>query len=456
MSSLTAKIARGTFFLSFRGALSRCISFVTVIVVTHGLSLFEYGVVTLVLSVTGPVNSLSGLGMDELIVADTAKSLGERRRGYAKKLLLSFFRVRFLIIAALAAIGWLFRQPLENRYGPAISEYFLLLALLIFAQYLRNAFNLIFQIHQKFGSLSLLGIVEVAARFAAVIIFWQLSALTVHTVLLSYVIATAVSILIAVPQVIRTLAYFREAPREPGGVIWPILTRHGKWQMGLDIASSMISNVKYWLIKIFLSTEAVAVFSVAQSMYSAVASLLPLKSVMFPIIAEHSGDIPTMRQLVQRSTKYSLIFYFGLLIFSVLIAPPFIIIFFPKYLIGILIFQLMALRLPLNAFSISQAPLLIVLKEQRYLFFLSLVNTASMLLFLPLLMSTLGLPGVVIEWLITVLIVIVLREIFLRRKHQLASVSLKSFFTVDKYDKMVVRRLLSKLGLPGRLLSRRD
>lgn len=456
MSFLTAKIARGTFFLSFRGALSRVISFVTVIVVTHGLSLFEYGVVTLVLSVTGPVNSISGLGMDELIIADTAKSLGDGRRGYAKKLLLSFFRVRFLIIAALVAIGWLFRKPFESRYGPAIGEYFFLLALLILAQYLRNAFSLVFQIHQKFGALSLLGIVEVAARFVAVVVFWRFSALTVHTALLSYVIAAVVPVLIAVPQVIRTLAYFREAPREPGGVIWPILTRHGKWQMGLDIASSMISNVKYWLIKIFLSTEAVAVFSVAQSMYSAVASLLPLKSVMFPIIAEHSGDIPVMRALVQRSTKYSLIFYFGLLIFSVLIAPPFIAIFFPKYLIGILIFQLMALRLPMNAFSISQAPLLIVLKEQRYVFFLSLVNAASMLLFLPLLMATLGLPGVVIEWLITVLIVIALREIFLRRKYQLASVSLRSFFTVDKYDKMIVRRLLSKLGLSDRFLSRPD
>ncbi|MEK7516089.1 MAG: hypothetical protein AAB562_00670, partial [Patescibacteria group bacterium] len=125
------------------------------------MSLFEYGVVTLVLSVTGPVNSLSGLGMDELIVADTAKSLGEGRRGYAKKLLLSFFRVRFLIIAALIAVGWLFHKPLESRYGPAISEYFFLLALLILAQYLRNAFSLVLQIHQKFGVLSALGIVEV-------------------------------------------------------------------------------------------------------------------------------------------------------------------------------------------------------------------------------------------------------------------------------------------------------
>ncbi|MEK7516323.1 MAG: oligosaccharide flippase family protein, partial [Patescibacteria group bacterium] len=311
----------------------------------------------------------------------------------------------------------------------------------------RNVFSLVFQIHQKFGVLSALGIVEVAARFAAVVVFWRFSALTIQTALLSYAIAAVVPILVAVPWIMKTLAYFRQAPPEPGGVMWPILARHGKWQMGLDIASSMISNVKYWLIKIFLSTEAVAVFSVAQSMYSAVASLLPLKSVMFPIIAEHSGDIPVMRALVQRSTKYSLVFYFGLLIFSVLIAPPFIAIFFPKYLIGIFIFQLMALRLPLNAFSISQAPLLVVLKEQRYLFFLSLVNAASMLLFLPLLMATFGLPGVVIEWLITVLIVIVLREIFLRRKHQLASVSIKSFFTIDQYDHMLVRRIIEKLRL---------
>lgn len=447
MKSLTAKIARGTFFLSLGSTVSRFISFGTVIIATRGLSLFEYGVVTLVLAVTGPVNSISGLGMDELIVADTAKSLGEGKTGYAKRLLLSFFKIRLLIVALLILAGWFFRLSLEDRYGPAIHEYFFLVVILILAQYLRNSFNLILQTHQKFVPISVVSILEVLVRFLAILFFWQFSALNIKSALISYVLAAAIPSFIVLPSVIKALYYFKNAPKEPQGVIWPILVRHGKWQMALDISSSVISNIKYWLIKIFLSTEAVAVFSVAQSMYSAVASLLPLKSVMFPIIAEKSNEPKVMRALVARSTKYSLILYLGLLLVSWFIAPIFIAVFFPKYVIGIFIFQLMAIRLPLNAFSISQAPLLTVLKEQRYVFFLALVNATSMLILLPLLMTKFGLVGAVLEWLITVLLIITLREIYLRRKYHISSIDLRSFFTIDQYDKMIFRRILHRFKL---------
>ena len=447
MTSLTTKIARGTFFLSLGNFVSRLISFITVIIATRGLSLFEYGVVMLVLSVTGPVNSISGLGMDELIVADTAKSLGEGRAGGAKRLLLSFFKIKLLIVSFLILIGWFFRVALEARYGSAIHEYFFLIVFLVLAQYLRNSFNIVFQIHQKFAELSLLSVLDVLVRFTAIVLFWQFSILNIRTAIASYVLSALIPALICLPWIFKIVTQFYRVPQEKEGVFWPILARHGKWQMALDISSSVISNIKYWLIKIFLSTEAVAVFSVAQSMYSAVASLLPLKSVMFPIIAERSNEPGVMRSLVQRSTKYSLAFYLGLLAVAWFIAPPFIKVFFPKYLIGIFIFQLMALRLPLNAFSISQAPLLTVLKEQRYVFFLALVNAASVIILMPLLMLKWGLIGAAIEGLVTVIIIISLREIYLRRKHHLSSISLRSFFVVDKYDKMILRKIREKFHI---------
>lgn len=449
MSSLTAKIARGTLYLSLSSSAARLLSFLTVIFVTRGLTLFEYGVVTLVLSVTGPVNSISGLGMDELIVADVGKSLGEGNRSYAKKLLLSFFKIRFFIIIFLGFLGWFFRIPLEARYGPAITQYFLLVFILVLAQFFKNAFNLIFQIHQKFGQLSTTGVAEVVVRFTAVIVLWKIGALNVGTVLLSYILAAAIPILIFIPSIVRTIYYFKNADVEnyPNGVILPLLARHGKWQLFLDVAGNAISSVRYWLIKIFLSTEAVAIFGVAQSMYSAVASLLPLKSVIFPIIASKSNEPPVMKKLLTRSTKYSLLLYAGLTAASVFIAPFFISAFFPKYLAGIFIFQLMSLRLIFNAFSISQAPLLIVLKEQRYVFLLSVVNAISVLIFSPIFMVTLGLPGAVLEGLLTVFIIILMREIFLRRKYGFASVSLNTFFTVDEYDKMILKRLWQRLRL---------
>ncbi len=401
----------------------------------------------MVLSVTGPINSISGLGMDELIVADTAKNLGEKRFGYAKKLLLSFFKIRIIIISLLILAGWFFRTALEGRYGPAIHEYFFLVVFLVLAQYLRNSFNLVFQIHQKFTELSLLSVLEVLVRFIAIVIFWQFSILNIRTALLSYVFSAIIPAIIAIPWIIKISFYFYRLPQETAGILWPILSRHGKWQMALDVASSIIANIRYWFIKIFLNTEAVAVFSVAQSMYSAVASLLPMKAVIFPIIAEKSSDLNATRQLVARSTKYSLVFYSVLLFVSLFIAPTFINIFFPKYVVAIFIFQIMALRLPLNAFSVAQAPLLTVFKEQKYVFFLAIVNAVSVIILSPLLMIRFGLVGAVVEGLITVSLIILMREIYLRKKYGLSSINLKSFFIIDQYDKMILRKIMEKFHI---------
>lgn len=447
MSSVAGKVARGTLFLSVASALSRLIAFFTVILVTRGLSLYDYGVVTLLVSVTGPINSISGLGLDELMLTTVSESLGAGRLAYAKKLLRSFFAVRFLIIAGLCLIGWFFRGALEARYGAAISTYFFLVMILAFVQFARNAFTMIFQIHQQFGALSLFSSSEGFVRLLTVIACWYYGVLNVETILLSYVIAAALPLVAALPTLFKTLARYRGTPTFAGGVLWPILVRHGKWQMALDIATSFISNVRYWLIHLLLSTEAVALYSVAQSMFSAVASLLPMKSVMTPMIAERSNDRPLMTQLVQRSTKYALLAYVVLMAVSMGIAPFFISMFFPKYVAAIFIFQLMSLRLPFNAFSISQAPLFIILKEQRHLFVLAFVNGLSVLILSPILITLWGLPGSVLEWLVTAALIMLLREHYLRRHYGIASLTWKSLIRVDAYDKLILQAIARKIGL---------
>lgn len=85
MQSLARTIFSGTAYIALSNSLGRVASFITIIIVTGALSLYEYGIITLALAITGPAFALMGLGLDQLIEADVARYLGEGKKANAKK-----------------------------------------------------------------------------------------------------------------------------------------------------------------------------------------------------------------------------------------------------------------------------------------------------------------------------------------------------------------------------------
>lgn len=445
MPSIRSTIARGTTLLTIGSALSRLVSLLTVIIITRVLSLYDYGIVALALAAAGPVFSITSLGMDELLVSDVARELGEGRTRRARAILRSFVRLRFILLAALLICGWFLRGALVLRYGPAFTTYFWILAAYVAIQGVRSVLQIIFQITKRFGVVAAANTGELAAKLAVVLFFTYSGGLDVKTVLAAYAIAAGVVTAACIPVTVRALAPFRNIPTEPGIILLPILFRHGKWQALQSVASDLISSIRYFLIHSILSTEAVAIFSVAQSMYSTAASVFPFKFVLFPILAGVARQEERARRLITRATKYSLLAYVVLMVGVWILARPVIGILFPKYLVGVPILMLMALRLPLNAFSIAQAPLFTILRDQRVLCILAAISGFSMLILMPPLMWRFSLVGAVVEGLITVSLVIVLREIHLRRRHHLKSVTLRTLFRIDALDRELISQFRSAI-----------
>ncbi|OGL77801.1 hypothetical protein A3F28_01395 [Candidatus Uhrbacteria bacterium RIFCSPHIGHO2_12_FULL_57_11] len=452
MSSIRSTIAKGTTLLTAGNVLSRFISLATVIVVTRGLSLRDYGLVALALAAAGPVFSITSLGMDEMVVSDTARAIGEGRPGRARAILRSFMALRFFLLAVLLAAGWILRGYLTARYGSAFSTYFWILALYLIIQEIRTLFQIIFQVGKRFAAVAAGNAGELLVKLASVLVFAAIGGLSVENILASHTIAAGVVLMASIPAFLNSVSPIRSVRAETGAVLIPILRSHGKWQAAQSVLSDAISSARYFLINTILSTESVAVFSVAQSMYSAAASFFPLKFVLFPILAGVARQEERARQLVARATKYSLLFYTSLMILVWVAAGPIIGLLFPKYLVGIPILMLMALRLPLNSFSIAQAPVLTVFREQRAQMLFTAASGVSMLVLLPPLMRRFSLVGTVVEGLITVSLVIVIREIYLRHKHHLSSVTTQTLFRIDALDRALLNEIRSGIV---RLLSRR-
>lgn len=443
MRPILKTIFMGTSVLSASNVIARFVSFFVVVLITHALSLYEYGVVTLVLAISGPALSIVNLGFDELVIADVARYRSEGNFGSAKRLLFSYYRMQAVILFLLLIAGFFGRQFLIGRYGPELQAEGIALVLYIIVQVARTSGVTILNTHKKFFGIAFLASLEPIVRLGIVGTLVFLQKLTPATTIYTYVGASALIVIVALPSLFSVYRMYRDVKISSEALLWNTILRHGKWQGAMTILSSFVGNIKVYLIKFFLSTEAVSIYAVAQSMYGAISSLIPLKTVMSPLLAERVTDIARLRLFVAKASKYTFLAYLVLMGLVVIAAPFMIHMFFPKYTASILIFELMALRYPLNTFSVIHPPILFAFREQRFLTLSSLVGACTLIIGSITLIPLWGLPGAVIESLITVVISHLFREFRLRKKYVISTFVARSLFVYDDDD----RRLLAEIVL---------
>lgn len=444
------KIITNVVSLSGSNFIARFLSFFSVLLIVRGLSLYEYGILTLAMSVTGPVAAFAGFGLDSVFTADTARYIGEKNYARARKLISEFIKNKIIITLAILICGWFLRGMLEKQYGTIISTYFIWLAVWVLVQTLRAIADLLAQIYERFVVLSVTNVLETVVKLIVVLIFWKTIGLTVISVLWVYIISKFVSFLIAAaPIYISQRALAKLAPKsEEKSVMWDIMKRHGKWEMARNILSNITSNLKPWLIKIILNTESVAIYSFATTIFSVISQLLPIKSVIFPIIIKRINDKNFSSLLAQKVGKYSVLFYILVIIVFFITGDYAVALFFPKYILSVILIKLMLFNLLITAISASQSVILYGLRKQKILLFFSdFVIVISRLILLPLLILWFGLPGTAAEMIVAPLLVVIFFEYYLRSKMKIITWRWKDLFVFDQYDKWFFEKILVKAGL---------
>lgn len=456
MSTLK-QIVSNTSILAISNIIARAASFVSVIIMTTNLSLFEYGILTLALALSGPILTLCNLGFDELITADVARYLGEKKYDYAKKLLISYFSFQWLMLPIIGFGVYLLRPFLQEQYGELLYNHVYVLLYYVALQLARTGINTFLNIHSGFLGIAKAQVAEPIIRCLFLFGLIGINHVTVEYVLWSYVIGSMASIMVALPAVYRTILPYLSYATTKRNMLWLVIRSHGKWQGVIQVITSAINSLRYHFINVIISTEAVALYSVAQSMYSVLTSLLPIKTVIAPLIAHRIADKANMRSFIEKASKYTLATYILAMTGALIAAPLVIAFFFPKYVAAIILFEIMVLRLPLNMFSVIQVPLMVANKEQKFMSMVATVNLCLMAIFTPLFLYTFGIMGTILEWLVTAIIIVILREKHLRRKYRIKTFSWKAFLSFDATDVQVLRELwaitkkiLAKLGLRSR------
>lgn len=443
MNPLGKTIFGGTAALSASTVATRITSFLSVLLITRSLSLFDYGALTLALSVAGPLAFLSGLGVETAVSADIARAVGVGELGAAKKLYRSFARQKLGATVFIIAAAWFLREPLALRFGEAVGDYFFWIGLWAAANAAASLVTLLLASHARFPIVSLADTTEGLVRLGILGVLFLASAITPFAIIAAGILAKAFGAIVALPTARRLIAPWRGVS-ETGTSFWGMLRAHGKWSTVSQGVIPQIDNlVRPWTVSFFFGPAGVALISIPSNIFAALSILFPIHKVIAPIIAQRINDPQGAARIAQKAAKLNVWVSVALALIASALIAPFIRVFFPQYEASIVLFWILIPRLPLLALGSAQDPFFQAFRAQRDLVRYQLVELCSDVTLLPLLLRVTGLPGIFLERFLAIAAFTALRESYLRRRHGIATILPREFVRFTAEDRVLVREVFN-------------
>ena len=452
MSSTENNIASNLLALGSSNVIQRLFSLGSFLLLVRFLSLQEYGALNLLLSLAAPAFAIASLGLHGIVSTEVALARGREQFGRLRSIITEYFYLNLglYILFALAvlllrdyfiAAGWI-----SSVYEPYIG---LMLVYVFFHVFLAFGVMLL----RSFERFTLVAIVESSETILRFLSFAGLYVVAEYTLVNVVVIYAAAKIgamfmfSYAARSLLRTI---REHAKAESGILFKTMRSYAKWSIAKSILAQFTESIRLWLIKLFISTEAVAIFSVASKAMSFITKVFPLSSVISPLIQRRIDDREAVQLIIKKSRKYYLIFYTASVITVFLFMRSVLEVIAPEYTGHMLVFYLLSLQLIVQAFGIGQSPLLFGHKRQRFLFLLFVVSFIVSNTLNVFFLYFFALPGLAIAVVVNSIVTITLSEYYIRSRFDYHLLSPKDYLRYDYYDQLIVGKIrgLVKKVLP--------
>lgn len=449
-------ITRGVTWNTLAIVGTKSITFATLFIILSRLSLFEYGLTELVLASISVVSLLTLPALIPVAIADIGVEISNRNYARVKGLFLSFSKLHMLLalVACVFASGAAYFGFMV--FGTDSVKIFMLAIALVFLGSLRNIYTALMQAHLAFRAQSVFTVLEEVAKLAALLVFvWQLSWGAYG--LIAAIVLSKVAVLTLYAPHMRTLyrRWGSVAPEKRS--MLSFITPHARWSVLNNGAGSLVQNVRPWLIKTFLGTEAVALFAVAWGLVLQVMSFVPLSTVISPILPQSMGEPHNFKMLLEKGIRYQLIGNVLAGIGAAAVFPVIVYVLFPAYIPSIPLFWWLLVLLVPIAFDSFFASAFLALKAQKNMFIATTLKLVLTLVLLPLgaLVGSFfgqGLYGLAAGFMLVQVFYVA------ERYRQLAHLVLgfkiapRDFVTFDEYDVVVLNEIRRKWSFLRRYL----
>lgn len=431
--AFSQQYVRGEAYYGSWGLLAKGIGFANTFLTLSALSLYQYGVFQLVLSLYGAASYFTTIG-DGVVNNDITHFIREGKEGKAKKLFYEYNSLRLAASIILFAVFFFGATLFAERYTLGFVAEVRTVSFLFLTEVFFNATESLLAARLKFAVVASRPAITKAAQLLALLYFFFASSIGLEEMFLSMIIGSVVSTLTMVPAFIRLHERWVRTPFAKERILPSIFATYGQWDLYRQFFGQITIRIQPWLIKIFVSTEAVAIFSVATAFIAAI------KDVGFPVntlktlVPLYLSDPEKRQQIFVTSLRYMLVFSLLVSLGAFLTVPFIINTFLHQYTPALPFFYVMLGGIPLFAIGIITGTFIIALRRQKYLFFQgvtsSLLTLFSYIVFLP----HYGLWALAVSQVVVLLAMILVTYFYMLKVQPGVSFKLRQLVAFEKGD----------------------
>ncbi len=394
-SGFARAFLRGEISYGFWGIVGTVVGLGNTFLTITSLTIYQYGVFQLLLSSYAFLAVLIGLG-GETIRNDLLRFVSTGREAEAKKLFHENGIFRMVIGVLLWAFVFFNADFLSFRFGPEFIFHIKLISFLFLHDAMLFALRLSLDARKRFHEIASRASIAKIVQLGMLSYFFFFQVLGLKELLMSLVTSYFVALGFLIVPFIRSYAPWRYVHAVSGGFLYDALKSYGKWELVLPAATKFSNVAQTWLTKLFIGTEAVAIFSIAQTVVGTLAGTFPVKTLS-TLVPLEIADKAKIQRIFNQGLKYLLVYSLAISSVAALSVPFLIQWLFPNYVVSLPYFFILLLTVPLSAFSVMASIFLVVFRRQKFLFFQKIFK---MLIGIPLyivLLPLLGLWGLAIH-----------------------------------------------------------
>lgn len=420
-------------------------------IILHFLEVYEYGLYQLILVVIAAAESLVIGFLDDLVLTDLSRYLGRQEKSLAKRIFNEYAFMRIFLAVLGTAVLILGAEVVSHYYRQDIALFLRIASLALIFRVGLSVMNLFFNGSLYFSAFGASVFGEII-KFGVILGLWQWYGLGISQIIIAYVVGHAAAFIFSGFHFwswYRNIFKGIKAAQE--SLVKAMIRLYGPW-MGLRyVLSRVTNNLRPWVMRIFVSTEAVGLFSFAQSLFAVIARLMPL-GMLGNLMPRELDNKPRLKYIFGTMVKYSVFLSLAGAVVSLTAVPLLVGLIFPKYLPAMPLFRIMTAIIFLYGFYKVFRMTLVVFKEQKVLVLRSLDGSVLSPLILVVLLPILGVKGAAIEWVVTYLVTTILFYYYLVKAHPCLQLRLKNFY-LNKNDSKIIRQLfiLARQQIKNRL-----
>jgi O-antigen/teichoic acid export membrane protein len=445
MAESTEKtIATGTLWFSINSWLLRGVGLVTVFFILRNLSIYEYGLVELVLSIVPLFGILLLPGLNNVVITDMAIEKGRGNISEMKSLFVNFMTLHTVLSTVAWAIVFFGASIIDHFYSEQVTALIRIVSFFFLLSPIRSALGTIFTVYLKFFTQSVLLFLEEFFKLVFILLAFFVFDLRASGVLLSGLLGSFLAFVVVAPVYFKVYGEFSGVKIENKKPFWSVVHYHGKWSVFSSYLNQAGAKLRIWIVQVISGTEAVALFAVAEGLIGHTTALVPIGKVVAPIIPKFVDQKEKFLHIINKSIKYQ---FFGHVVVAVLgltLFPVVILYLFPQYETSVTLYKIMLIMLIPTTFASVFQTMFFALKKQKILFYANIYRVVLVGVTTPIGLHFWGIKGIAYGFLVVISLFTIERYRILRRLIPEFRITLSDFWTFDDYDKLLIDKLRNK------------